>query len=112
MSAELNTALVERYLTVATPDDLAAYDELFAADFVGHRPNGGEVRGPEGMKAFVGSVKERIRGLRVEVLDLFADGPMVAARIALRGTQAATGEPLAITEVQLYRIAGGKIAER
>ena len=44
--------------------------------------------------------------------DLFADGDKVAARITLRGTPAAAGTAVATTEIQLYRIADGQIAER
>ena len=109
MSAEESMALVRRYLGGG---DVDAFDEIFAADFVSHRPGGGEDRGPDGMKAFVASVRARIPGTTVEVQEMFADGQMVAARLTLRGTWAATGAPITLTEMHLYRIADGKIAER
>jgi ketosteroid isomerase-like protein len=112
MAADDPTALVRRYLEDGQANDTAAFDELFAADFVSHRPNGGEDRGPDGLRAFIAGLHARLPGLETELLELFADGPMVAARIAIRGTWAATGAPFALTEMQLWRVAGGKLAER
>jgi ketosteroid isomerase-like protein len=112
MAADGPTALVRHYLEAGQAGDTEAFGELFAADFVSHRPNGGEDRGPAGMQAFIAGLHERISGMEVEILELFADGPMVAARIAIRGTWAATGASIALTETQLWRVAGGKLAER
>ena len=103
-------ALVRRYLEAAAVGDLDAFEVLFAADFVNHRPDGGENRGPDGMREFVRGVLAWITNLSVEVHDLFPDGEYVGARVTLHGTSAAT--PITITEIQLYRVASGKIAER
>lgn len=112
MTHDDGAALVRRYFAAAVADDLDVFDDLFAPDYVNHRPDGGENRGPAGMKEFVRGVLERFPGLAVDVQELFADGDKVAARITLRGTSAAAGTAVASTEIQLYRIAGGKIAER
>ncbi|HEV2123170.1 MAG TPA: ester cyclase, partial [Chloroflexota bacterium] len=72
----------------------------------------GEDRSPEGMKTFIAGLNARIDSMAVEVLELFADGPMVAAQSAIRGTRVATGAPISLTEMQLYRIDAGRIAER
>jgi ketosteroid isomerase-like protein len=106
------TDLVRRYLDAAVAGDVDAFDRIFAADYVNHRPDGQGNRGTAGMKEFIRGVLARIGGLSVEVHDLFADGDTVAAKITLRGTWTATGAPIAITEIQLYRIADGRIAER
>jgi predicted ester cyclase len=103
-------ALVRHYL--ASPSTLDNFDDLFAADYVNHHPEGGEDSGPEAMKEFVRAVFGLIPDLSVEVQDLFADGGTVAARLTLRGTLAATGAPITMTEIQMYRIAGGRIVER
>jgi ketosteroid isomerase-like protein len=112
MAADASTALVRRYLEDGEAGATEAFGELFAADFVSHRPNGGEDRGPDGMRAFIAGLHARISGIETEILELFADGPMVAARLAIRGTWVATGAPIALTETQLWRVAEGKLAER
>ena len=112
MSADDPTSLVRRYLESGRSGDLDAFDQIFAPDFVSHRPNGGEDRGPDGMRAFVSGIHKLIPDLTLEILELYADGPMVAARIAIRGTWAQTGAPMSLTEMQFYRVAGGKLAER
>ena len=112
MGAEEHAALVRRYLEEGAVGNVDSFDELFAPDFVSHRPDGGEVRGPEGMKAFITGLHQRIQGLTSDILELYADGQMVAARLALRGVWAPTGTQIALTEMQLYRMADGKIAER
>ena len=112
MAQDDGAALVRRYFEAATAGALDRFDVLFAADYVNHHPDGGEDRGPEGMKEFVRGVLALIPDLSVDVQDLFANGDMVGARITLRGTLPATGTPIALTEIQLYRISGGRIAER
>ena len=112
MTQDDGAALVRRYFAAAVADDLDVFEDLFAPDYVNHRPDGGENRGPAGMKEFIRGVLERFPGLAVDVQDLFADGDKVAARITLRGASASTGTAMDITEIQLYRIADGKIAER
>ena len=112
MSDNDGEGLVRRYFAAAEAGDLEVFDALFAPGYVNHRVDGTEDRGPDGMRAFIRGVLARIHGLSVEVHDLFADGDKVAARVTLRGTSAAAGTAVAITEIQLYRIAGGKIAER
>jgi ketosteroid isomerase-like protein len=112
MGGEEHAALVRRYLEEGAVGNVDSFDELFAPDFVSHRPDGGEVRGPEGMKAFITGLHQRIQGLTSDILELYADGQMVGARLALSGVWAPTGNPIALTEMQLYRIADGKIAER
>ncbi len=105
-------ALVRRYLETAVAGSLESFDELFAIDYVNHHPDGGEDRGPEAMKDFVRAVQGLIPDLSVEASDLFADGGTVAARLTLRGTLASTGQPITMTEIQIYRISSGRIVER
>ena len=64
------------------------------------------------MKEFVRAVFRLIPDLIVEVQDLFATAAPSPPRLTLRGTLAATGAPITMTEIQMYRIAGGKIVER
>ena len=112
MTQDDGASLVRRYLDAAVAGDLDGFDALFAADYVNHRPDGDEDRGPDGMQEFVRGVLALIPDLSVEIHDLFADGDTVAARLTLRGTLMPTGAPIALTEIQLYRISGGRIAER
>jgi ketosteroid isomerase-like protein len=103
-------ALVRRYFKAVVAGDLDAFDRVFATDFVNHRPDGNFDTGPDGMRQFVRAVLEWIPDLSVEVQDLFAHADVVGARITLSGTAAATGTPVSLTEIQLYRIANNRIA--
>ena len=112
MPQDDGVALVRRYFEAAATGAVDRFDVLFAADYVNHHPGGGDDTGPEKMKEFIRGVAALIADLSVELHDLFADGDTVGARLTLRGTAKATGTPIALTEIQLYRISGGKIAER
>ena len=91
MAQDDGAALVRRYFEAATAGALDSFDVLFAADYVNHHPDGGEDRGPEGMKEFVRGVQALLPDLSVDVQDLFANGDMVGARITLRGRRRRRG---------------------
>lgn len=67
------------------------------------------------------SLPNLLRGipdLRITLLDAFGDGDRVAARIVFEGTHQGpllghqgTGKRIAVNELQIFRVAGGKIAE-
>ena len=95
-------------------------DELFAPEYVGH-PSGPEevVRGPEGVKEYVGRLRTAFPDLTVTVEDQIAESDQVATRWTARGTHDGelmgidpTGRTGAVTGITIQRIAdGGQIAE-
>ena len=112
MAQNDGSALVRQYLEAAVAGALDCFDDLFAKDYVNHHPDGGEDSGPEAMKEFIRGVLALIPDLSVEVQDLFTDSDTVGARLTLRGTLVSTGTPITMTEIQMYRISSGRIAER
>lgn len=116
MTPDGAAGLVRRYAEIVSSGDLAALETILAPDFVQHRPAGAEA-GLERMRAFVAGVRREMPDLemRVEVVfadDAFADGVRVGALVTLRGTSVQLGRPVAFREIHVYRVAGGKLAER
>jgi ketosteroid isomerase-like protein len=116
VAADPGVALVERYVEVVNGGDLDQLEALFAPDFVNHRPTGTEVGlGP--LRAFVESVRRVLPDLvmRLDVVfadPAFPDGARIGALVTQRGTSAQLGRPVTFREIHLFRIAGGRIAER
>jgi ketosteroid isomerase-like protein len=106
-----NAALVRRYVAAVNAGDLDAVEELFARDYVNHLPSG-PATGPRAMREFVAEVREWLTALDVTVDELIADGDQVGVRLTLRGTPADAGREVTLREIQIYRIAEGRIAER
>ena len=118
MIADANKALVRRYYEeIGNQRALIVADELFAPDF---RLFPDSAPGPEGVKQFITWLIEVFPDFWVRVDDLIAaEGGKVVARFAFGGTHRAeflgipaTGKPLAMTEIAIWRIAEGKIVER
>jgi ketosteroid isomerase-like protein len=116
MAADPGVRLVERYVDIVNGGDLDQLAALFAPDFVQHRPTGTEVGlGP--LRAFVESVRRVLPDLvmRLDVVfadPAFPDGARIGALVTQSGTSAQLGRRVTFREVHVYRIAGGKIAER
>jgi steroid delta-isomerase-like uncharacterized protein len=99
---------------------LEVVDELFAPEYVGH-PSGPEqtVRGPEGVKAYVASLRAGVPDLTVTIEDQVADGAKVATRWTAHGTHSGellgiqpTGLPATVTGITVQRIGdAGQIVE-
>ena len=105
--------------------DLAIADEIVAPDFVAHfAPVGNspdEVRGPEGLKGWIGGSLAAFTDYRfATTVGPLSDGDMVAGRWAFRGTYgggipgsspAAVGQPVSYEGADFLRIENGKISE-
>jgi steroid delta-isomerase-like uncharacterized protein len=119
MSTEANKALVRRTLQeFYNQGDLTLADEVFAANYVNHDPAQPEVRDLEGLKRYWMAICAGFPDHETTVEDLLADGEMVVKRATFRGTQRgefnglpASGKPLVVSTISIYRIVGGKIAE-
>ena len=100
--------------------DFELVDELFAPDYVGH-PSGPEtiVRGPEGVKEYVGRLREGVPDLTMTVEDQVVDKDKVATRWSARGTHAGelmrmepSGRTATVTGITIQRFgAGDRIVE-
>ena len=95
-------------------------DELVAPEYVGH-PSGPEetVRGPEGVKEYIGRLREGVPDLTVTVEDQIAEGDKVATRWTAQGTHVGelmgigpTGRTATVSGITIQRIGdGGQIVE-
>ena len=100
--------------------DFDLVDELFAPEYVGH-PSGPEaiVRGPEGVKEYIGRLRQGVPDLTITVEDQVVDQDRVATRWTAHGTHAGelmrmepTGRTASVTGITIQRFgAAGRIVE-
>lgn len=96
---------------------LDTVDEIVSDDVV-IRGTEGDLRGRDALKADTRKYLEAFPDLSVAVEDLIAEGDRVVARTTVRGTQTGelegippTGRAVEVADVDIYRIADGKIVE-
>jgi steroid delta-isomerase-like uncharacterized protein len=121
MTTEENKALLHHfYEEVFNQKNVAAIDDYIAANFVNHSASqlgmtGGDL---EHVKQFVSMAMQAFPDLHYTVEDLLAEGDKIVARITISGTQQgafmgipATGKHATISDIEIFRIAGGKAVE-
>ena len=112
-------AVVRRFLDeVITQGNAAVMDEVMSQDLAWHGGSFGEIRGLDSFKGFIGQFLEAFPDLRADVEDVISAGDKVVTRLTVRGTQTgelmghpASGAEATWTDVNIYRVADGKIAE-
>ena len=118
MSTEANKALVRRYRDIHNSNNLAALDEIVAADIISHNGLPGLPPGLEGGKmahmVFVAAFPDG----HVTTEDLVAEEDKVVERFSFHGTNTgpflgapATGKQVTATGMAIFRIANGRIVE-
>ena len=120
MSAEDNKALVRRWFEeLFNEAKLDVADEIVTPDHVSHDTSTPEhPPGPEGNRQLVNLVRGAFPDGRITIEDLVAEGDRVAVRWTFCGTHrgefmgvAPTGKEVEMGAMDLFRVAGGKIAE-
>jgi predicted ester cyclase len=114
-----NKALLRRfYEELWSKGNLEAIPELVAENFVDHHPLPGAPPGREGLAALVTTRRTAFPDMREICEDLIAEGDKVVGRFTMRGTHsgesmgfAPTGRRVTMSEIDIVRVAGGKIAE-
>lgn len=123
---EENKEVVRRYYKEAFEEgNLDLLEELVASDVVNHNPLSDETlteeeaSGFEGFRRHVLAAKEGFPDASIEIEDLLADGDMVMIRFTFEGTHEGrfgglepTGKRVSQSNLGLFRIEDGKIAER
>lgn len=96
----------------------AVVDDLFTPGFTHHFTDPRLPAGREAMKLLGQSIVAGFPDVQVTIEDLLADGDRVVERTTARGTQTgefngipATGKAVTWTEIHIYRLEDGKIAE-
>ncbi len=123
MSTEENKALVRRYFE-EVPHNPAACDEIYAPSFLFHTLQHAAIT-PQVIESSPESEKEAYVWLRsvwgdwrMDVDEMLAEGDRVMVSWTFSGTHVgefaglpATGQPVSYSGINIFRIAGGKIAE-
>ncbi len=120
MSLQENKALVRRYLeqiTRGAEPAAAAVDELLASDFVAHVGTDGTRTRDEHREALA-QLGRAFSEARLTIHHLVAEGDLVAVRFTVDSTHTGefmghppTGTRVVGAVMDIYRIAGGRIAE-
>ena len=119
MSIQDNKIIVRRVLEEFwNAHNVAAADELFAADLANHDPVSPDVTGLESLKAFAGILFAAFPDFHVVIDDEVAEGDKVAKIWTLHGTQRGefqgippTGKAVTMRGITVYRIANGKVVD-
>jgi len=119
MSVDANRALTQRfYEEVWNKGNLDAVDDILTGDFVDNAAPPGFPTGPEGAKQVFTMYRAAFPDFRLSVRDLIAEGDKVVARWLTQGTHQGelmgippTGKAVEVTGIDIFRFAGGKIAE-
>ena len=115
--SEHNKKLVrETFEAIWNRGDFAAFDECFAADYVGHST--AELEGLESARQFVASMRSAFPDFQYTVEDEIAEGDRVVNRWTVSATHEGefqgippTGKPVRITGISIYRVADGRLVE-
>ena len=117
--AAANKALVRRFYKEVYVDwNMALVDEVVSPRFTSHDwPEGST--GPQAFRDYYAAMRSAVPDARYEVDDLIADGDRVAVRWRLLGTHEgdfggipASGRPITLKGIAIYRVADGKLMER
>ena len=116
MSTEENKALIRRYWQASNEHNVDILDELMTTDYVQHETTG-DINLKD-VKAFDTMAIAAFPDITNTIDDIIAEGDRVVVRTTTSGTHKAeyrgippTGKTAVITEVGIYRISKGKIAE-
>lgn len=119
MSAEQNKAVVRRFVEeFKNRANHDIVDELYAANFIHHFKDPRLPAGRQALKILGATVVAAFPDVHATIEELLAEGDRVVERTTARGTHKgefngipATGRPVTWTEMHMYRLANGKIAE-
>ena len=119
MQADDNKALVRRRFELFDRGNLAVFDELFASDYVFHVPGSEKPLSRAEMQQFYKALYYAIPDLRHTLVEQISEGDKVVTRWTATGTHrggpffgvASTGRQITLRGINIYRIAGGLLAE-
>jgi steroid delta-isomerase-like uncharacterized protein len=118
MSAGDTKTAIRRFFAILNEQRLDDAADMLAVDYRLHFDGNAEMDRQAGL-GFFGAFFAAFPDIRHEIQDEFAEGDRVAARIVVRGTQRAelmgipaTGKPIAIGAINIFRFENGLIAEQ
>jgi len=118
MSIEENKSIVRQFFEEGpSKGNLSAADELLSPDFIiyGSLPAS---PGVEGINEIITTCRAAFEHLNVTIEDMIAENDKVVSRFTARGVHKgdfmglpATGKPITMTGIEIFRIKDGKITE-
>ena len=119
MSTEANKTIVQRFVDEAfNKGNLAAVDELVAADAVDHSAPPGFPAGAAGLKQLFAMFRAAFPDVEARLQECIAEGDKVAIRSRTSGTHSGpfmgippTGRQFLVEGLAIYRLADGRIVE-
>lgn len=118
MNTEHNKAVVRRFYEALDANNAEALAELVTADWENVDPALPPLRGPEGARALVASLKTAFPDYATTINHLMAEGDRVASYMTHTGTHAgpfnglpATGKQATITASAIFTLRDGKISQ-
>jgi steroid delta-isomerase-like uncharacterized protein len=116
---EANIDLVRRGFAAMNAADLDACADLLTDDFainIAGMPF--PMHGRDAWRGNAKVMQEAFPGVQAQIDDIFSAGDRVAVRLTMRGRHQgeflgvpATGREVEYTSIEIYRVAGGKLAE-
>src|SRR4029450_5401888 len=119
--SETNKDVIRNLLADADRGQADLADRYYAPDYVDHTPSPirRQAPGREGVRQATALFREAFPDTRHTIEDLVAEGDRVVARVSARATHTGplfghppTGRVVTLTGITIYRIVGGRIAER
>ena len=104
--------VIEHFDQFVNNKDLDAIIRNMSEDFYDHDGPGGKPTDRAGDRTMMEQMLQLLPDLRVEVVDSLAEGDKVMVRNIWTGTHAKTGKRMEFHGFVMWRLAGGKIAER
>jgi steroid delta-isomerase-like uncharacterized protein len=113
-----NEAVVRRFFEIASGGNLDDFAAIVSPEFVIRTAPPGEGSSLETLTQTFEAVRIGLPDFTIRIDDLFAEGDMVVTRTTISGTHLgdffgapATGQPIATTAIDLWRIEDGLLAE-
>lgn len=100
--------------------NLDAFDEVYAEDYLWHRPPFPDIGGLEALKESVAGMREAYSDLKISYDEMVAEGDTIAYRYTWRGRHTGqspslpippTGREVELVGTVVVHIAGGKVVE-
>jgi ketosteroid isomerase-like protein len=117
-SQQRNKETVRRLFAAFTANDAGTMDQLLAPGFTAHGLPPELGTGAAAMKGSAAVMHTALHDCRCEIENLIAENDLVAARYTARATHNGelfgappSGRTVTITGIEIYRLAGGRIAE-
>lgn len=102
---ENKKVVIELYEAAINQKNFEAASKLLGPRYIQHNPNAAD--GAEGLKAFIGFLREKFPNYRSEIKRVFADGDYVILHVHNMPTPGARGNAI----IDIFRLENGKVVE-